>query len=161
MRRLLLITVLGALACAGLPSAATARVLDETTIVPGRAIGQASVLGARVRIEERIGAGRLVKSVRTDFGRLVTYRYATGVDVTYRRGVAVAVLTKDRRYGTKKGIGVGATKADLRRTYPSLDCLSATLCTLGELVPGARVTDFRFAKGRSKVVSVLVGVVLD
>ena len=161
MRRLVLIAALAALACLAGPPAASARALDPTAIVPGRAIGKASVLGARVNIEQRIGPGRLVESVRTDFGRLVTYRYVTGVDVTYRRGVAIAVLTKDARFETRKGIKVGSTRAALRRTYPSLKCPSTRLCTLGEPLPGARVTDFRFAKGKNRVISVLVGIVLD
>jgi hypothetical protein len=161
LRRLVVIALLAALAALAAPSTAGARALDPTAIVPGRAIGKASVLAARANIEERIGPGRLVKRVRTDFGRLSTYRYATGVDVTFRSGVAVAVLTKSARFETASGVGVGSTKAKLRRTYPGLQCPSATLCTVGRLVPGARVTDFRFAKGRTKVVSVLVGVVLD
>jgi hypothetical protein len=163
LRRLavLLLVALAAAVAAPAP-AASAWALDPTLIVPGRAIGKATLFASRATIDGRLGRGLLVKSVRTDFGRLVTYRYVgRGVDVTYRAGRAVAIRTEDRRYETRGGIRVGSTRAALKRTYGSLHCPTATICTVGELLPGARVTDFRLTRRTHRVVSVLVGVVLD
>lgn len=162
MRRPIMLAVLLALAASLLPATgASARVVSDTTIVLGRSIGDGVLLRTKTRLERKLGQGRLVKRTRNELGRFATYRYpAKDLDVTYRGSTAVAVLTKEGRYGTTKGLGVGARKRDLQRAYPSLRCQTARLCTIGQLRPGARVTDFRLDT-RGTVVSVMVGIVLD
>jgi hypothetical protein len=127
--------------------------------VLGRSIGDGVLTRTKARLERKLGKGRLVKSVRSGGVRFVTYRYpAKDLDVTYRGSKAVAVLTKEGRYGTTKGLGVGAAKRDLQRAYRSLRCSTTRRCTIGKLKRNARFTDFRLSK-RGKVVSVMVGIV--
>jgi hypothetical protein len=154
---LALLLVLGASLLPAAP--ASARVVSDTTIVLGRSIGDGVLARSKAKLERKLGKGRLVKTTRNADGRFVTYRYpAKDLDVTYRRSIAMAVLTKEGRYGTTKGLGVGATKRDLQRAYRSLRCPRTTLCTIGKLRSGSRITDFRLNK-RGKVVSVMVGIV--
>jgi hypothetical protein len=161
MRRPLMLALLLALGATLLPAAPAGAVVSDTTIRLGRSIGDGVLLQSKARLDRKLGKGRLVKRARTSFGTLVTYRYAAkDLDVTYRRSKAVLILTKEGRYGTTKGLGVGASKRDLQRGYRSLRCRTKRVCTLGKLRPNARVTDFRLNK-RGKVVSVMVGIVLD
>jgi hypothetical protein len=157
-----MLAVLVALVASLLPAAAaSARVASWTAIVPGHSIGDGVLLKSRATLERKLGDGQVVKRTRNDLGRFTTVRYADKrIDVTYRGTTAFMVLTEDGRYGTPKGIGVGATKAELKRAYPAVRCPSARLCSLGRALPGARITDFRLTR-KGKVLSVMVGVVPD
>jgi hypothetical protein len=152
--------VLAALVAALLPSTASARVISDTTIVLGRAIGDGVVGKSRANLERKLGAGKVLRRFTNDFGTFTTVRYADkDIDVKYLGNSSVEVTTKDGRYGTVKGLGVGARKADLRRAYPSIKC-SGRICTIGRQVGGARVTDFRLTR-QGAVMSVTVGVIVD
>lgn len=162
MRRIATLCAVGALAAmALLPSTAGARVLDDTTIVLGTSIGKARLLVSKTKLDDRLGSGRVIKRTTNDLGTFTTVRYAGHhVDVTYRGSQSVFVKTTSPHYGTTKGIYVTASKADLKRTYPAAKCPTATLCTLGKLEPGKRVTEFRLNRG-GKIISIGVGIVLD
>jgi hypothetical protein len=135
-------------------------VLDNTTIVLGTSIGKATLGTSKTKLDGRLGPGRVVKRTTNDLGRFVTVRYADHhVDVMYRGSRSVFVKTTSSRYGTTKGIYVGATRADLKRTYSAAKCPTATLCTIGKFTPGKRVTEFRLK--RNKIISIGVGIVLD
>ena len=161
MRRIAMLCVLGALAATALlPSTAGARVIEDTTIVLGRSIGKATLLTSKTKLDGRLGPGRVIKRTTNDLGTFTTVRYAGHhVDVMYRGSQSVFAKTTSPHYGTTKGIYVTASKADLKRTYPAAKCPTATLCTLGRLNPGNRVTEFRLKRG--KITSIGVGIVLD
>jgi hypothetical protein len=112
----------------------------------------------------RAKLGKPVRVVQgtNDFGSYTELRYR-GYVVEFQGNSAVtAVVTTLARERTPAGVGVGSTWSQVTARVPHVRCEgTSTLgdCHVGRLLPGKRVTDFFFRKGR--VSRVVVGIVVD
>ena len=154
VRRALVLAVVAA-ALAAAPAA-------SGKIVPNRSIAGVPLLASQAKVRAVLGAPASKKVTAGELGTFVDWRYAR-VTVTFRRGGPVVGLqTRSPRERTATGVGVGSTEAALKRGVANVRCRTQfgfRSCTLGEELPGRRVTVFRMRQGR--VASVLVGIVID
>lgn len=148
---------LAALAIAGPASAAV-----DGRIVPGRSIGPVAIGDERATIASQYGNGVVVS--RTPNPDDPDNRNLDRVSVRYRAlslvigfptdeasSGADRLATRSLRYRTARGIGVGSTRAAVRRAHPAATC-DASACRIGRGLPGRVVT--RFLLGAGKVVRV-------
>jgi hypothetical protein len=158
MRRLpLLVLVLAGLAVPALAAG--------DRVVPGRAIGPIAVGDERATIAARPGGdGRVIARSpnpevpgNRNLDRVVvaypslalTARFPTDEAST----TATVVATRSARYRTGAGIGVGSTRAALRRAHPAAACAGA-VCRLRR---PAGLTRFHLAAGRVTRIAVSRG----
>ena len=100
---------------------------------------------------------------RTELGAFIDLSWP-GITVSRWDGAGgrvVDIVITDRGIRTRSGIGVGSTRAAVRKAFPSADCdASPLLCMVGEPVPGNTVTTIRFGRA-TRVTEVSVGRVID
>ena len=151
------LAVAGALCCA-LWLAASA----GSTIVIGRGIAGVVLGSSQARVRAKLGPPVRVVHGKNEFGTYTEFRY-TGYVVDFQADATVtSIVTTLAKEKTPVGVGVGAGWSHVHAKVPNVRCKgSATLgdCHVGDFLPGRRVTDFVFRKG--KVVRVVVGFVLD
>ena len=99
-------------------------------------------------------------------GKVSEYRYGRTRILLDGRGLtarAVSFTTTERGERTRRGIGIGSTKAQVRRRVAHVRCeneLGVDHCYLGTFEAGKRVTDFFLSK-KGRVSRVVVGFVID
>ncbi|WP_320670403.1 hypothetical protein [Patulibacter defluvii] len=157
-----------ALAAAGAAALLVAASPAAARIVPGSSIAGVR-LGAGVQdVRDRLGPPTRITHPASEItGNLTVYAYR-GLTVTFGPGdpgdaKVISVSSGRRAERTAAGIGVGSARSALRRAYPRLRCAAVgrrSVCTLGTLRPGARVTTFRISAGH-RVSRVEVGLVID
>ena len=147
----------GALGCA-LWLAASA----GSTIVVGRGIAGVVLGSSQARVRAKLCMPVSVVHGKNEFGTYTEFRYR-GYVVDFQADATVtSIVTTLAREKTPEGVGVGSGWSQVRAKVPHVGCEgTATLgdCHVGDFLPGKRVTDFVFRKG--KVVRVVVGFVLD
>ncbi len=153
-RRLLV----GAACLATLAIAGPATAAGGGAIVPGRAIGPIAIGDERATIAARFGDG--VIASRTPDPANPANRNLDRVSVRYRALSLVVgfptdeassgadrLATRSSAYRTRRGAGVGSTRAAVRSAHPAAVC-DASACRIGRALPGRVVTRFLLGAGR-------------
>jgi hypothetical protein len=134
----------------------------SAAIVPQRGIAGVRLAMTRAQVRAVLGAPSAAVHGRNDFGSFTVYRYR-GLRVTFQGNRTVtAILTTRTTERTAAGVGVGSTEGQVQAKVAGLRCRTESgfrHCSLGQFLPGKRVTDFRIKRGR--VTSVQVAFVLD
>ena len=127
-------------------------------IVPGGAIGPIAVGDERAAIAARHGDGVVASRTRDpehpgnrNLDR-VTVRYpalslVAAFPTDEASSGAERLATRSRAYRTRAGVGVGSTRAAVRRAHPAA-LSDAASCRIGRALPGRVVTRFLLARGR-------------
>lgn len=150
MKRLLLVFVL--LASAFVVEAAGAR------IVPQRSIAGVELAMTKASVRSVLGAPRHVVRGTNEFGRYTVFHYYR-LRVTFQGNATVTSVETNRlQERTRRGAGVGSTRAELRAKVAGLAC-EPRFCFKGRFLPGRRVTVFRICDGI--VTRVEIGFVID
>lgn len=134
-------------------------------IVPQHSIARIALNMTRPEVRAVRGDPRRVEHGTNEFGKYTIFRYWR-LRVTFQGNAgATAVFTRRPRQVTSKGIGVGSTVTELRTAYPNARCRREAIdfrhCWTGRFQPGQRVTDYRIGIESHRVLSVLVGFVID
>jgi hypothetical protein len=146
--------------CAAL--AAAPAVAAVGPIAPQHGMRGVSLGMSRQRVAAVLGPPLKVTHGSNELGRWTAFQYG-GLTVTFAfdRGASqLASTTPSDR--TIRGVGVGATPADVARRVTGAKCVHEPgyfHCYVGAWKPGAVVTDFSIRRGR--VWRVVVGRVLD
>jgi hypothetical protein len=143
-------------AALGLPAKANHR------IVPGRSIGGVTLGMTQNAVEGRLGKPARVRHGMNDFG-LWTELVYPNLRVFFQGDENVtSVSTTSPLVRTAGGAGPGSTEAQVKAGVPQAACKTeggVRHCLVGKLLPGRRVTDFFFRRGRVGLVT--VGFVID
>lgn len=144
----------GALAVTAL---ATAPVVAQAAIVPGRSVAGVQLGATTAQVRATLGA--------PDPGsNILNYRYirTRGLGVYFIAGKAYEITVVKGAQATAKGIGIGSTKAAVTRAYPKAACARAVTgvrtfeCTLPGRLAG-RATRTVFTTKNGKVSEITVG----
>jgi len=135
-------------------------------IVPQKSIRGVAIGDTVKKVRDKLGkpsavaysTNEIIGKVRSERYGLTTVRYdGTG---TSAKVIQVETRSKAERVS---GVGVGSTYADVKAKVAKVTCSrggGAATCTIGEFVPGARVTTFYF-NSKSRVSEVAIGLVID
>ena len=146
---------------------ALAAALAVTPAAPARIVVQKSIAGVQLRMTrakviQLLGQPPKRRTGTNIFGRWTDFVYPS-VRVTFQSGARVTSLrTTSRRERTARGVGPGATEAQVRARVAGVRCRTESgfrHCWLGRFLPGGLVTDFHIRRGR--VSAVVIGYVLD
>ena len=134
-------------------------------IIPQQSIAKVELGMTRPEVRAVRGDPRSVAHGTNEFGNYTVFRYWK-LRVTFQGNAgATAVFTTRRRQVTPAGIGVGSTVTEIRAAYPHARCRKESAnfrhCWTGRFEPGRRVTDYRIGIDSHRVLSVLVGFVID
>jgi hypothetical protein len=130
----------------------------DAAIVPGKSIAGVKLSMTQQQVKDLLGEPNDTITGSNEFGQFTVFKYRR-LRVTFQGNASVtAVKTIRRSERTSKGIGVGSTRAQVKRRVTGVVC-EKRLCTKGRLEAGQRVTVFRLFHRR--VTSVLVGFVID
>lgn len=130
----------------------------HAAIVPGKSIAGVKLLMTQQQVKNLLGEPGETITGSNEFGEFTVFKYRR-LRVTFQGNANVtAVKTTRRSERTSKGIGVGSTRAQVKKRVTGVVC-ERRICTKGRLQPGRRVTVFRLFHRR--VTSVLVGFVID
>jgi hypothetical protein len=134
-------------------------------IVPQRSIAEVELGMRRPEVRAVKGDPVIVVHGTNEFGHYTVFRYWR-LRVTFQGNAgATAVFTTRRNQWTAKGIHVGSTQHALKTAYPNARCRTEgpnfRHCWTGRFQPFQRVTDYRIDVDSHRVLSVLVGFVID
>ena len=147
--------------------------MAEAKIVPQKSIAGAKLGMTQERVKQKLGRpdGRSYATSPIGNFRYVTLRYGRtkiSFDGTKPSSRVINLFTRSRLQRTASGIGVGSTRAQVKRRLPGVTCkveYGVNHCYLGDFRPGERVTDFRLKRKKkgapARVISVGIGIVLD
>lgn len=144
----------------------------DAAIVPQKSIAGVRLFMKKPEVLARLGRpdGRVVLKNPFTEGRFLRLRFGrTRVlfSGTTRSSIVYSVETRDRRQRTRKGTGVGSTRAKLRQAHPAIRCESLSglsSCYFGKFLPFKTVTVFYLGKKPglpARVERVSLGYVLD
>lgn len=128
--------------------------------INGVKIGQ-----TQAQVRANLGSPSKTVKSKNDFGPVTTFRYtALKMVVTFQNNSNVTdVATTGLGDRTAGGVGVGSSLAYLKAKLVGEKCESVTgslsICHIGKLGAGSRVTTFRLKS--QKVTEVSVGIVID
>jgi hypothetical protein len=151
-----------AAACSlALPAAADARIVVQRSIA-GVTMGMSTA-----KVTDTLGKPDRKRTVESEIlGRTSEWVYGrTRVQFsgTEKSSQVIQVETRDPEERTAAGIGLGSTKAELKRSIKKARCESGegfSLCSVGSFRPGNTVTTFRLTP-KNRVSSVSIGTVID
>jgi hypothetical protein len=153
--RTVLALAVAALAAAVVPTAGA-------KIVPQKSIAGVPLFATAKQVTAKLGKPVSKKTTSGELGTFVEWRYPRVTVVFRKSGPVLALRTSSRLERTLSGVGVGSTETEVRRGVLRVRCETfATFrtCTVGEELPGHRVTAFHLRRGR--VQSITLGIVID
>ena len=144
----------------------------DAAIVPQKSIAGVRLFMKKPKVLAELGRPDGRKVLKNPFteGRFLRLRFGrTRVlfSGTTRSSIVYSVETRDRRQRTRKGTGVGSTRARLKQAHPAIRCESlsgSSSCYFGQFLPFKVVTVFGLKKTPglpARVERVSLGYVLD
>lgn len=137
----------------------------ETLIEPQRGIGGVYLGMREGRLMRALGRPDEERSKESFFGELVEARYRGLWVSTISGSAVVAVRTKDPRYRTESGVGVGSSEAEVRAGVAGVRCRTIAGgrgCSRGDArATGGRLTTFSLGLPGRRVTEVTVAAVVD
>jgi hypothetical protein len=134
----------------------------QAKIVVQKSIAGVSLGMTAAQVRNVLGAPRSVSYPKDEIqGSFKHYDYGL-TDVLITRGTSgavFAVTTSGRAERTSSGIGVGSTRAALKRAFSAVTCQNR-YCSIGVAKPGKTVTSF-FLSPTFKITRVSLGIVID
>ena len=134
----------------------------QAVIVPQRSIAGVSIGATQAQVRAVLGTPLQVRRGRNEFGPYVDLGYRR-LRVTFqgaRRVTSVSTTRTAER--TASGVGVGSTERVLLQRIRVVSCATNfgfRRCTVGDELPGRKVTAFHMKNGR--VSRVTIGIVID
>lgn len=137
--------------------------LPDHLIRPGVGAGGVRLGMSEGQVLKVLGQPAARTPRRTELGTFIDLSWP-GIRVSRWDGAGgrvVDIEITDRGIRMRSGIGVGSTRAAVRKAVPRAECdESPRICTIGEAVPGNTVTTIRFGR-TDRVTHVSVGRVID
>ena len=159
MRRLLALPLVAAALAAPAPA--------DAVVVPQQGMRGVTLGMTVTEVRGVLGSPGRFRTVRHEIlGRIRVWRYGL-TRVTFDSAAAdarvISLDTRSRAERLESGIGVGSTRAAVRRRVEGVRCLvefTYDHCFLGRFSPGQVVTDFALDK-RRRVSRIVIGRVVD
>jgi hypothetical protein len=142
----------------------------QAQIEVGQGMAGARLGMSKAQVRAALGAPDASRTRKDIFGSQTTWTFQrAGVRIAFRAGEdgpqALGFSTTRRVQRTASGVGVGSSRAQVRRGVPGVRCerfVPGDLlhCHVGRFEPGRTVTDFVVDR-RGRVARVELGVVID